>query len=152
MEAFDMARKLAVAGRHTTPPFMASPIYITSQIGAPELSSCRVFVPLRYWTEEGVMDVASEIASILGPLEQFDVGIAPDESPPSGPAAGRSGEPGRLTKIDPQSPVIALRLEDSTWRAVYPRLRFERIGLDEWRRHVDRGIAVNPQTGAVAAD
>ena len=80
------------------------------------------------------MDVAREIASVLGPLEQFDIGIAPDESDPSGPGASRSGEPARLTKIDPLSPVVVLRVEDSTWRAVYPRLNFERIGRDEWRR------------------
>jgi len=147
-----MAHKLSLAGQYSSPPFKASPVYITSQIGAPELSSCRVFIPLQFWTQEGVMDAAREIASTLGPLEQFDVGIAPDENDPSGPGAARSGEPGRLTKIDPRSPVIALRLDDSTWKAAYPRLSFEPIGRDEWRRHVDRGIAVDPATGAVAAD
>jgi hypothetical protein len=77
-------------------------------------------------------------------MEQFDIGIAPDESDPSGPGAARSGEPGRLTKIEPRSPIIALRLDASAWKATYPRLVFESIGWDEWRTHVDRGIAVNP--------
>lgn len=98
------------------------------------------------------MDVAREIASILGPLEQFDVGIAPDESDPSGPGAARSGEPGRLTKIDPSAPLVALRLEDSTWKAEYPRLQFQPIGRDEWRRHVDRGVAVDTRTGTTSTD
>jgi len=98
------------------------------------------------------MDVAREIASVLGPLEQFDIGIAPDENDPSGPGAARSAEPGRVTKIDPGSPVIALRLDDATWKAEYPRLSFVPIGHDEWRRHVDRGIAVDPLTAAVAVE
>ena len=152
MEAFDMARKLSLAGKYGSPPFTASPIYITSQIGAPELSSCRVFVPLQHWTEEGVMDVAREIASILGPFEQFDIGIAPLESAAAGPGAGRSGEPGRLTKIDPRSPVVVLRLQDDSWKAEYPRLAFTSIGRDEWRRHLDRGVAVDPVLGTVSAD
>ncbi len=145
MEAFDMARKLEFAGRYSTIPFKASPIYITSQLAAPELSSCRVFVPLQHWTQEGVMDVAREIASTLGPTEQFDIGLAPEESDPNRPGAAKSGEPARLTKIDPQSPLLVLRLGDSTWKTNYPRLEFEAIGRDEWRRHVDRGIAVNPE-------
>lgn len=139
-----MARKLAFAGSHSTTPFKASPVYITSQIAAPELSSCRVFIPLQYWTQDGIMDVAREIASTLGPSEQFDVGIAPDENDPDGPGAARSGEPARVTKIDPQSSLLVLRLPSSTWKANYPRLDFEAIGPDEWRRHVDRGIASNP--------
>jgi hypothetical protein len=139
-----MARKLALAGKYSSVPFKASPVYITSQVAAPELSSCRVFVPLQYWTVEGVMDVARDIASTLGPMEQFDVGIAPEENDPDEPGAARSGEPGRLTKIDPESPLLALRIEKSTYQAVYPRLDFEPIGYDEWRAHVDRGIASNP--------
>jgi len=149
MEAFDMARKLELAGKYSVVPFTASPVYITSQIGAPENSSCRVFVPLRYWTVDGIMDVAREIASTLGPMEQFDIGIAPDEGNPGGPGGARSGEPGRLTKIDPESPVIVLRLEGSAWKAVYPRLDFEPIGPDQWRVALDRGIASNPATEAV---
>lgn len=144
MEAFDMARKLEFSGRYSAVPFTASPVYITSQIAAPELSSCRVFIPLEHWTQEGVMDVAREVAATLGPSEQFDIGIAPEESHPEEPGAARSGEPGRLTKIDPESALLVLRLEKSTWKAAYPRLDFEPIGYAEWRQHLDRGIAVNP--------
>jgi hypothetical protein len=150
LEAFDMARKLELAGKYAVVPFKASPIYITSQVAAPELSSCRVFVPLRYWTQESIMDVARDIASTLGPMEQFDVGIAPEESDPDEPGAARSGEPVRLTKIDPESPLIVLRLDTEAWKAVYPRLEFEPIGHDEWRRTVDRGIATNPAREAAS--
>ncbi|HEV3310239.1 MAG TPA: hypothetical protein VG815_06960, partial [Chloroflexota bacterium] len=110
MEAFDMARKLELAGRFSAPPFTASPVYITAQIAAPELSSCRVFVPFRYWTQDGLMDVAREIAATLGPMEQFDIGIAPEQTDTEGAGGPRGGEPGRLTKIDPQSPILVLRL------------------------------------------
>jgi hypothetical protein len=141
-----MAHKLAIAGRHSRVPFTASPIYITSQVAAPVLASCRVFIPLRHWIRDGVMDVAREIACTIGPGEQFDIGLAPEESEPTGPAAGRSGEPGRVTKIDPSSPIVVLRMEGLAWRAEYPRLDFAAIGYDEWRSHVDRGIAANPVT------
>ncbi|GEM_PF-6464083 len=144
MEAFDMARKLAFAGQYSPVPFSASPIYITSQLLAPELASCRVFVPIRYWTEEHVMDVAREIACILGPTEQFDVGLAPEESDPDKPGAAISSEPARVTKIDPHSGIVALRMGQQAWKAAYPRLTFEPIGYDEWRAQVDRGIASNP--------
>lgn len=144
VEAFDMARKLALAGKYSAVPFTASPVYITSQIAAPELSSCRVFVPLQHWTRDGVMDVAREVASTLGPMEQYDIGIAPEGSDPNKPGPVQGGEPGRLTKIDPESPLIALRMDGLTWKATYPRLDFEAIGYDEWRTHVDRGFALNP--------
>jgi hypothetical protein len=144
VEAFDMARKLAFAGKHSPIPFMASPVYIGSQIAWPLLGSCRVFVPLEFWTDEGVMDVAREIASTLGPTEQFDVGIAPEMNDPNLPGGSISGEPARLTKIDPESDLLVLRLNDAAWKTHYPRLEFDPIGLDEWRRHVDRGIAANP--------
>ena len=139
-----MARKLALAGKYSAVPFLASPVYITAQIAAPELSSCRVFVPLQHWTREGVMDVAREVASTLGPMEQYDVGITPEGFDPNKPGAVQGGEPGRLTKIDPESPLIALRLDELTWKATYPRLDFVPIGHDEWRTHVDRGFALNP--------
>lgn len=90
------------------------------------------------------MDVAREVASTLGPSEQFDIGMAPEESDPAEPGAARSGEPGRLIKIDPLSPTVVLRLDGSAWSAAYPRLEFQPIGHEEWRAHVDRGIAANP--------
>jgi hypothetical protein len=136
MEAFDMAHKLSFAGRFSPVPFTASPIYITSQIVAPQLGSVRVFIPPQYWNEEAIMDVAREIASTLGPTEQFDVGIALETNDPTAPGAARSGEAARLTKIDSRSNALVLRLGNSVWRATYPRLQFEPISLDEWRAYL----------------
>src|SRR5579884_162004 len=144
MEAFDMAWKLSLAGKLSPVPFKASPIYISSQVGSPMYGSCRVFVPMEHWTDEGLMDVAREIASTLGPTEQFDVGIAPEESAPDEPGASRSGEPARLTKLDPESDLILLMVDGFTWKANYPRLDFHRIGVDEWRSLVEYGGAANP--------
>lgn len=147
MEAFDMARKLALAGRLSSVPFSASPIYITSQIAAPELSSLRVFVPREHWTRDGVMDVAREIAAILGPTEQFDIGIALEASSSRGPGASETGEPARVTKIARDSDVVVLRMEGEAWRATYPRLDFERIPFDAWRAQVDPGIGTMADFG-----
>lgn len=91
------------------------------------------------------MDVAREITSTIGPMEQFDIGLVPDEIDPDLAGASRSGEPGRITKIDPLSPFFVLRMGDQAWKGTYPRLDFESIGFDEWRQHVDRGIAINPE-------
>ncbi len=144
MEAFDMAWKLSLAGQYSPVPFKASPIYITSQVASPLYASCRVFVPMEHWTDEGVMEVAREIASTLGPSEQFDIGIAPEENALNEPGASRTGEPARVTKLDPEANVLLLLVEGSTWIARYPQLHFQRIGIDEWRAMVEYGIAANP--------
>src|SRR5437660_293522 len=138
MEAFDMARKLEFAGQYSPIPYSASPIYITSQIGASLLGSCRVFVPLQYWTRDGVMTVAREISETLGPGEQFDIGIMATSGGREKPGTVTSGEPARLTKFNPESPVVYLMIEGESWKAKYPRLDFQPIRPDEWMRSVGR--------------
>lgn len=137
-----MARKLALAGKYSPVPFIASPIYITSQIAAPQLASLQVYVPPERWSEEAVMDVAREIASTLGPTEQYDIGIWLEKNSPYEPGAAATSGPGaRVTKLDPGVNVIVLRMGDTAWRATYPRLDFERIGVNEWEMYIATGAA-----------
>jgi hypothetical protein len=88
------------------------------------------------WSEENVMTVAREVARVLGPTEQFDVGItlAQQVYDPNMPASGSTA---RLMKLNPNDPYVVLRIKDRVgdraYRARYPRLQFERQGEDFWR-------------------
>src|SRR4051794_38045801 len=112
MEAYDLAHKLAYAGRRSPVPFSTGPEYTNSVPGVPVLSMLRIFVQQDDWSEENVKAVAREVARVLGPTEQFDIGIALQDLhvyTPNSPAAGVTA---RLMKLDPKSRELTLRIRD----------------------------------------
>jgi hypothetical protein len=88
----------------------------------------RLFILPEDWSIENVMIVAREVARILGPTEQFDIGItlARHEYNSNGPAAGVTA---RLTKLDSHGRETFLRISegflgDTLYVAQFPRLSF----------------------------
>ena len=75
MEAYDLSHKLAFAGRLSPVPFTTGPEFTNSVPAVPALSMVRIFVAPEDWSEENVFTVAREVARVLGPTEQFDIGI-----------------------------------------------------------------------------
>lgn len=137
MEAYDLSRKLAYAGTHSPIPFTTGPEFTNGVPAVPVLSMLRIFVPPDLWSDENVKTVAREVARVLGPTEQFDIGIARANVATYGPTASASGVTARLIKLDPRSPEMVLRIrngvEDSAYRARFPRLEFEPMGEDFWQ-------------------
>jgi hypothetical protein len=136
VEAYDLSLKLAYAGARSPIPFTTGPEYTNSVPGVPVLAMLRIFLTPDTWSEENVLTVAREVARILGPAEQFDIGItltqqAYDANLPA------TGVAARLMKLDPRDPHLILRIADETSDKVYgaqfPRLQFERLPDDSWR-------------------
>ncbi|HEX8918102.1 MAG TPA: hypothetical protein VF898_06345 [Chloroflexota bacterium] len=136
MEAYDLARKLAYAGRRCTVPFMTGPEYTNGVPGVPVLSMLRIFLEPDQWSEENVQKVAREIARVLGPTEQFDVGITLSTHA-YGPDVAAAGLTARLMKLNPNDATVLLRVSqgigDRVYRARFPRLQFEDAGEDFWQ-------------------
>jgi hypothetical protein len=137
MEAYDLAHKLAYAGRRSPVPFTTGPEYTNSVPGVPVLSMLRVFVMAEDWSFENVLIVAREVSRVLGSMEQFDVGItlAKHAFGPNAPAAGVTA---RLMKLDSHGREVFLRVRegiagDKVYVARFPRLEFEFKGRDYWQ-------------------
>jgi hypothetical protein len=136
VEAYDLAHKLAFTGRHSPVPFTTGPEYTNSVPGVPVLSMLRIFILPEHWSRENVKTVAREVARVLGPGEQFDIGITLAEHAydPNTPATGMIA---RLMKLNPNDPHVTLLikegLEDQVFRARYPRLQWEEHGEDFWQ-------------------
>lgn len=136
MEAYDLSRKLAYVGRFSSVPFVTGPEYTNSVPGVPVLSSVRIFLQPKDWSRDNVLTVSREICRVLGPTEQFDIGITLEhnEYSPTSPASGTTA---RLSKLNPGDPNVFLRLRgdtgDELYRARFPKLQFEDAGEDYWR-------------------
>jgi hypothetical protein len=146
MEAYDLSHKLAYAGVHCPVPFTTGPEFTNSVPGVPVLSMVRLFLQPEQWSEENVMTVAREVCRVLGPTEQFDVGITLAKQA-YGANLSAAGATARLIKLNPNDPQVVLRIKDKTgdraFRARYPRLQFEPLGEDFWRSTYAPG-AVKP--------
>jgi hypothetical protein len=143
MDIYDLSHKLAFAGRHSAVPFTTGPEYTNSIPGVPVLSALRVFVAPDLWSDENIQAIAREIYRVLGPTEQFDIGITlarKNEYSPNAPAFGLTA---RLTKLNPKDPRVVLRMSDGNgdrlFVARYPRLEFEPAGEDFWDSHYAPG-------------
>lgn len=149
MEVYDLSHKLAYAGTHSTVPFLTGPEYTNSVPGVPVLSTLRIFVDPENWSEENIMSIAREIARVLGPTEQYDIGITHTTTVYS-PNVAAAGNTARLMKLDRESPEIRLLVSDGdgdrAFVARYPRLRFEPMTEDFWRGVYDTSaVKVAPQ-------
>lgn len=149
MEAYDLSRKLMYAGSHSPIPFTTGPQFTNGVPAVPVLSMLRIFLSPELWSEDNVKIVAREVARVLGPTEQFDVGIARANVATYGPAVSASGVTARLIKLDPENPEMVLRIrngvEDKAFRARFPRLEFEPMGEDFWQSLYSSG-AVKPSS------
>jgi hypothetical protein len=127
VEAYDLAHKLAYAGRRSPVPFSTGAEYTNSVPGVPGISMIRIFLAPSDWSRENVILVAREICRVLGSTEQFDVGItqATHAYGSNQPAAGSIA---RLTKMDPNERMVELRfstgLQHTIYTARFPQLRF----------------------------
>ncbi|MGH2447339.1 MAG: hypothetical protein ACRDFS_01865 [Chloroflexota bacterium] len=137
MEAYDLSHKLALAGRHASVPFSTGPEYTNSVPGVPVLAMVRIFIAPEAWSEENVLRVGREISLLLGPTEQFDVGMTLASKTVYDPKTSAFGVTARLTKLDPNDPHVFLRITegngDRVYAAVFPGLKFEPSGQDFWR-------------------
>jgi hypothetical protein len=144
MEAYDLARKLAFAGARCPIPYTTGPEYTNSVPGVPVLSMLRVFVDPKNWSVENVKLVAREIARVLGPMEQFDVGITLTDTI-YGPGRAAFGDTARVMKLDRNTPRVVLRISggeaDDAFEARFPRLEWESLGEDFWRSAYAPGAA-----------
>lgn len=147
MDAYVLSHKLAFAGRRSPVHFNTGPEYINSVPGVPVLSMLRVFVDPADWSEESLLAVSREIARVLGPREQYDIGITRGGKARYDANSTAAGTTARLLKLDPDSPEITLRIsdgnEDRLYRARFPRLQFEAAGEDDWQAGYAPG-AVKP--------
>lgn len=143
MEAYDLSHKLAYAGRLSPVPFITGPEFTNSVPAVPVLSMLRIFVSAEDWSEENIKTVAREVARVLGPTEQFDVGIARSNLRSYDPDTPASGVTARLIKLNPRQPDVVLRVSDGVgdraYRARFPRLQFEPMGEDFWESIYDAG-------------
>lgn len=144
MEAYDLSHKLAYAGRRSSVPFTTGPEFTNSVPGIPVLAMLRIFIPAELWSEDNVKTVAREVARVLGPGEQFDIGITLADNHAFDPNTPASGDTARLMKLDPKDPNIVLRISrgigDTIFTARYPRLQFEPAGEDVWRSIFAPGV------------
>lgn len=136
MEAYDLAHKLAYAGQRSPVLFTTGPEYTNGVPAVPVLSMLRIFIRPQDWSEENIMTVAREVARVLGPTEQYDVGMtqAQHAYDPNAPAAGITA---RLMKLDRGDPRIILRVQDGLAEKVYvgrfPKLQFELDSEGYWQ-------------------
>ncbi|HZU12616.1 MAG TPA: hypothetical protein VFB58_07225 [Chloroflexota bacterium] len=148
MDSYDLSHKLAYIGRLSPIPFATGPEYTNSVPGVPVLSMVRIFVEPANWSDANMRTIAREIARVLGPGEQFDIGITHTSTiyRPDLPAAGNVA---RMIKLDPDEPRVVLLIRDENgdraFQAFYPRLRFEPIETDFWRSIYDIGAVKIPQ-------
>ncbi|MGI8824785.1 MAG: hypothetical protein ACR2JC_03915 [Chloroflexota bacterium] len=137
MEAYDLSHKLAYAGRRCPIPFTTGPDYMNAVPGLPVLAMLRIFVEAGHWSEDNIKLVAREIAGILGPSEQFDIGMTLADNRTYDPDTPASADTARLMKLNPHDPHVILRFSrgigDTIFRARFPRLIFEPVGEDLWR-------------------
>lgn len=142
MDAYDLSHKLAYLGRLSPVPFITGPEYTNSVPGVPVLSMVRIFIEPENWSDENVMIIAREICRVLGPTEQYDIGITHTSTVYS-PDIPASGNVARIIKMDPRSPRVVLLIRDAdgdrAFEARYPRLQFEPTVETFWRSIYDTG-------------
>src|SRR5437764_2461365 len=107
MEVYDLSHKLAYAGRLSPVPYRTGPEYTNAVPGVPVLSTLRIFVEPEHWSEDNVKIIAREIARVLGPTEQYDIGITHTHSVYD-PNVSAAGNTARLIKFDAGAPRIQL--------------------------------------------
>lgn len=148
MEAYDLSHKLAYAGSHSPVPFRTGPEFTNSVPVVPVLSMLRIFVEPQDWSTENVKIIAREICRVLGPTEQFDIGMTLAGRPIYDPNLPARGVIARLTKLDRNNPHVLLRVRDENGDqdlvARFPRLQFEPSGEDFWRSIVAPGLIKLP--------
>lgn len=148
MEAYDLSHKLAYAGTHSPVPFRTGPEYTNSVPVVPVLSMLRVFVAPEDWSAENIKIIAREICRVLGPTEQFDIGMTLAGRQKYAPNMPATGATARLTKLDRNDPHVLLRIRDDNGDldlvARFPRLQFEPSGEDFWRSMVAPGLIKLP--------
>jgi hypothetical protein len=144
VEAYDLSHKLAYLGRRSPVPFTTGPEFTNGVPAVPVLSMLRIFITPEDWSEENIFTVAREICRVLGPTEQFDVGMTLAGSPTYGTEVTVNGVTARLMKLDRNSPSVSLRIRggpaDRLYLARFPRLKFEASGEDFWRSLVAPGL------------
>lgn len=147
MDAYDLSYKLAYAGKLSPVPFRTGPEFTNSVPGVPVLSMLRIFLEPDQWSEENVMTVAREVARVMGPLEQYDVGITRTHNTYA-PDVPASGNVARLIKLDRDVPRVVLLIDDGNgdraYEARYPRLEFERSGETFWQSIYDASAVKLP--------
>jgi hypothetical protein len=137
MEAYDLSRKLSYAGARSPIPFTTGPEYTNSVPGVPVLSMIRIFVEPEHGTEGDLQTVAREVSRVLGPTEQYDVGITTSGRQAYDPSASASGVTARVMKLDRHDSKVVLRISDGIadkiFVARFPRLEFVQSGEDMWQ-------------------
>jgi len=137
MEAYDLSHKLVYIGERCKVPFTTGPEYTNSIPGVPVLAMVRIFIAPDLWSLDNVKSVAREICRVLGPTEQFDIGITVTDNRTYDPDSAAGGDTARLMKMNPKDPHVVLRVSkgigDEVFRARFPRLEFEEAGDDVWR-------------------
>ncbi len=148
MEAYDLSHKLAYTGRHSPVPFSTGPEYTNSVPGVPVLSMVRIFIAPEVWSMDNVKKAAREICRVLGPTEQFDIGMTLAGRPIYDADLPAAGVTARLTKFNRNDPRVMLRLRDGNgdldFVARFPGLRFEPSGENFWRSIVAPGMIKLP--------
>lgn len=143
MDTYDLSHKLAYTGRRCPVPFTTGPEFTNSVPGVPVLSELRIFLEPDDWSIDNVFIVAREICRVLGPMEQFDIGITRGGVATYSAARAAAGNVARLTKLDPDSADVDLRIShedrDFLYRARFPRLQFEEAGEDFWQAGYSTG-------------
>jgi hypothetical protein len=148
LEAFDLARKLAYAGRRSPVPFRTGPEFTNSVPGVPVCAMIRLFVPREQWSENNLKTAAREVCRVLGPGSQFDIGFAVDGKTRYDANRPASGDTARLMKLDPGSRHVMLLIAgesaDQAYQAEFPRLEFTPSGQDFWRASYAPGAVKDP--------
>jgi len=143
MDTYDLSHKLAYAGARSPVPFITGPEFTNSVPGIPVLAALRVFIPPEYWSEENVIIAAREISRILGPGNQFDMGITVAGTPTYEASRAAAGNVARLMKMETGDPTVVLRMVnsggDKVYEARFPRLQFAPVAEDYWRTFYSTG-------------
>jgi hypothetical protein len=140
MDPYDLSHKLAYLGRLCPVPFVTGPDFTNSVPAVPVLSTVRIFVEPENWSDENVHIIAREICRVLGPTEQYDIGITHTNTVYS-PDIPASGNVARIIKLDRNSSRVVLLIRDGdgdrAFEAKYPRLQFEPSSETFWRSIYD---------------
>lgn len=149
MDTYDLAHKLAYAGRRSPVAFDTGPQFTNSVPGVPVLAALRVFIAPDDWSHDNVLRAAREICRVLGAESEFDIGLTVDGTQVYQADRAAAGNVARLTKLDPGSNSVTLRYRgaegDMAYSATFPRLSFEKAGEDFWRTTYSTGV-VKPST------
>lgn len=137
MDTYDLAHKLAYAGRRSPVPFTTGPEYLNSVAAVPVLAELRIFLAPQDWSLENVILTSREICRILGSTAEFDIGMTLGGTQTYNASLPAAGNVARLMKLSAGDPTVTLRYRDGVgdqlFQARFPRLLFEPAGEDYWR-------------------